>query len=1018
MVNATAARVSSALKKRRKVIFWCLALLLIYGLCLGVLLPWVIKSQAQKIAAERLDLSLTIERLRINPFLFTFEIKNLALNDKREIPVIGFERFSLDFETSSLFRWAWTLDHIALTGLHANVERFSETDDTLTRLQTKWLETQPPSHETETLEPAIDDPDQQPTRFLVRHITLQVANIAITDKVPATPFETALGPVALEVNELTTLPERIGVHDIIVRGDQGIELSWRGDIELTPFGSRGHMTVKGPFPVIASRYMQDRLPVSVDEGAVSVAFDYQLALDEVLAVALDNINVTVDELKVTDRATAQPLYSLAQLSVSNARFVWPEQLVVVPKIALDGGELWLQRDSEGLTNIEKIMARFDADGSSAAATPNSTKSKVSGGQVPKTSKPASASMPSSANAADSSPAWTVTNALFELNDWTIRWDDQSLPRPANYEITDIGLAVRDYRFKDGAAVTFDYGLALLDGTVTGKGTVVPMPFGQLDVTTAIERITLSALQPYIEPVAKVALTTGQFDGTATVASADDGFVVDSDFSVSQLRVVENATDKDILRWQALSFQALSTSTQAKELLINRIVLDQPFADFAIEDDGTTTIDRVLVASAEQEPSASEPAPVDNTQETLEEAPFVFKIGSIQVNEGGGLFSDASLPLPFATKIHNLNGGVSTIDSQSQATADVQMEGQLDEYGLLKVDGTLNPFAFDQQSDLKLLFKNVNVPNFTPYSVKFAGRKITNGRLDLNLQYAFDQGKMQGKNDLVLKSFDLGESVDHPGAMDLPLDLAVALLKDGDGKITLNMPVAGDVNSPEFSVGDIVGQALVKILKSAVTSPFRLLAGLVGGNADDFGKVEFSAGRSDITPPEKEKLDSLAKAMLERPALALKVAGIYDPALDLQMLQNMAFEQQAKAAFGEKFASLSLASEDYIDYLEDGYKDAALSPPLKVLKAQFMADGDKDTFDNLAYAKALKQRLVERVTIADDALLQLANARANNVQTELLSQGINAEQVSVLAPVNIKAKSTQHLVMALEVSVVR
>ena len=61
--------------------------------------------------------------------------------------------------------------------------------------------------------------------------------------------------------------------------------------------------------------------------------------------------------------------------------------------------------------------------------------------------------------------------------------------------------------------------------------------------------------------------------------------------------------------------------------------------------------------------------------------------------------------------------------------------------------------------------------------------------------------MQGKNRIFLDQLTLGDKVDSPDATSLPVKLGIALLKDSNGLIELDLPVNGDLRNPEFSIGN-------------------------------------------------------------------------------------------------------------------------------------------------------------------------------------------------------------------------
>ena len=190
----------------------------------------------------------------------------------------------------------------------------------------------------------------------------------------------------------------------------------------------------------------------------------------------------------------------------------------------------------------------------------------------------------------------------------------------------------------------------------------------------------------------------------------------------------------------------------------------------------------------------------------------------------------------------------------------------------------------RHTDVTVEFRNLLMPKLSPYTVQFAGREIDQGKLDLGLVYAIDEGKLHGENDVVLSDLVLGEKVDHPDAASLPLGLAVSLLKDADGVIKIDLPVEGDINDPEFKIGGVVWQAITGLITKIVSAPFRFLGNLIGVDSEDFGQFEFLAGRADLTPPELEKIVQMEKALQQRPELTIEISGVADRVIDVPALK--------------------------------------------------------------------------------------------------------------------------------------
>ncbi|WP_054113986.1 DUF748 domain-containing protein [Marinagarivorans algicola] len=1014
-MNSLVVTLKKLPRRYRRILLISASLIAIYGIGLGLVAPRVIQSQVQNIVQQRLGLNLTIEKISINPFTFKVRIDQFALSHTSREPLIGFASFSIDFEAVSLFNQAWTLDHIKLSGLHGQFERFSEIDNTLNRLAQQW--------EATATEPNTAPPPAEPSalpRFLIRNIDVQLSQLDITDQVPATPFNHTIGPLDIHIDALSTLPEQSGLHTIALKGQSGIAVTWQGSIHLSPITSKGHINIQGPYPVIASDYLQDSLIVAIDSGFFNADLDYSLTQSphnsaNPFSVLLNNIHVSLDDLSLIERGSKKPLYRLQKFALSDASVQWPKQIIDAPKIALDNGQLWLSRDKEGKTNIERLLAAqqfaFEPSSAQAAVTkPTSTQPQTgqphSDKQKHQINTPSPSSVPATANAAPVDTPWTISNSRFELNNWAVQIDDAATPSAPTERINNIDVAINDFQLKDHHSIHFEYGLELLSGRIDGEGHVIPMPFSALNTTTKIQKLMLSHLQPYAAQFAKIAIADGSLDATINVKSDESqeqqNFMIDSELSINQLKILEANQNKTLLAWDLLALQALETSATGNALAVQKIILNKPYIDFKINQDGTTSIEHLLINQA-SDSTVETQAPSTETSAELKEnsLPYHIKMGSFAINNGSSNFADESLPLPFMTKIHNLNGGISTLDNHSKASTDIKLEGQLDEYGLLNIEGILTPFALEENSNISLKFENINVPNFTPYAIKFAGRKITDGRLDLNLNYTLNNGALQGSNSIILRTFNLGESVEQPGALDLPLDLAIGLLKDNDKKITLDLPIAGDINNPSFSVASVLGQALKKILSSAISSPFRLLSGLVGGNSEAFGKVNFTPGASHISPPEQEKLHKLAQAMKARPKLLLKVPKTSAEHLDIPALQEQQFMHHAELALGYPIDSEALTAKKTVKFLESGFLKRKTSQDLKLFKQSFMTQEDNKSLDALAYTKALKQQLITQEAIANEQLTTLALDRAKAIQSVIVEQGIDHQRVML-----VEAKKTK------------
>ena len=303
------------------------------------------------------------------------------------------------------------------------------------------------------------------------------------------------------------------------------------------------------------------------------------------------------------------------------------------------------------------------------------------------------------------------------------------------------------------------------------------------------------------------------------------------------------------------------------------------------------------------------------------------------------------------------------------------------------------------------FRNLLMPQLSPYTVQFAGREIDEGKLDLDLRFAIDQAQLHGQNSIVLSDLVLGAKVDHPDAASLPLWLAVALLKDSNGVIDIDLPVEGNINDPEFQIGGVVWQAISGLITKIVSAPFRLLGGLIGLDSEDLGQFEFLAGRADLTPPEIEKIAQLEEALQQRPELVVEVSGVTNPEIDVPALKYIRLRDTARARLGEEgnggdseFVMLDAEIRNVIETLfVERFPDITLEA-VKSGHTGPLADDPvgEPALDELAYAADLVDRLLASEVVGEQDLTQLAHARAEAIRTAFLATGQFDESRIVMA----------------------
>jgi HAMP domain-containing protein len=290
-------------------------------------------------------------------------------------------------------------------------------------------------------------------------------------------------------------------------------------------------------------------------------------------------------------------------------------------------------------------------------------------------------------------------------------------------------------------------------------------------------------------------------------------------------------------------------------------------------------------------------------------------------------------------------------------------------------------------------------------VEFAGYKVEKGKISLKLKYKVVDGELTASSNILIDQFELGEKIDNPKAITLPLEMAIALLKDSDGKISIDVPITGRLDDPQFDLGALISDAIVGALSKVVSSPFSALASLADSDAD-ISTIQFSAGNTVLNKTQIEKLTTLAKLLKERSVLILDIKGTAFKAQDWPAMQEVALYDLIKKRradeINEKEGNKKTLA-DYVELSDSDYKrllaDLFIEKFPQVAKKSFF--GTPELIDAKAgdFYQVAKQHLSVNLKGEQSRLKDLAARRARAIANYLVIQsGVPNAQVFILDPV--------------------
>ncbi|MDN3237816.1 DUF748 domain-containing protein [Pseudomonas sp. WAC2] len=908
-----------------------LSLLLLYCLLGFLILPRVALHVANQQLTRYTTQPAQIDEITFNPFTFEVELKGFRIGSP-EHPVLAAKRLYADLELNSLWRMEAHLARLELEEPVVDVRL--EKDGTLNL--TELFKT--PENSDPQDKPTANS-TEQPFPLTIDALVLQKAQVHYRDQQLKQPVEVSFNPIDLTLKNIGTRTENPGRYSLNAQAGQDGALTSEGTLHLVPFTLNGSLELKEAALAPWWAYVSEALPLSLDKGRLNGHAQYHLETGKTFQLQLSKTSLSLDELS-SKAVNATPQIHLNHLAIADATLDLTKRQIHLGKLETRNLEAWVSRDRDGQLDWAKLFT-----------------------------------FPEQPEALPDTPNWQISLGKTDLQGGRLHLKDLAASAPVDLDIKDINLALSSLDLAGQMPTTVNLNAQVgLHGQleVSGELTLNPVT-ARLHIIN--NDIDLRLAQAYIAPYIRLEVRSGMLASDINLSLHDTAplaLSVTGQAQLTQLHTLDTQRQRDFLRWQTLTLKGISYE-HGQRLAIDDITLLRPYARLIINEDLTTNFRQLLI------PQPKDEAPDDTT-------PLTLHIGGIHVVNGSANFADYSLTPSFITAIQELNGQIGTLDTKASDPAEISLTGKVDRFAPVNIKGRLNPLDPLNKLNVTAAFRHVELTTLTPYSGKFAGYAIRKGRLDLDLNYRIDNSKLDAQNHLVLDQLELGERIDSPDAVDLPVRLAVALLKDSHGRIDLTLPVAGNLNDPNFSVAPIIWQTMRNVIARAVQSPFKMLAGLAGRAETDLNEIPFEAASVNLTGEARQSLDTLAQALKNRPQLQLDVEGRSAVEIDGPSLSAQRLEREFQTQYynllqrrGDKVpadATQLAVPEDMRPALLEGIYRTRLKqqPP-----AEWTHLSDTERQQRLSAA------ILDSWKTSDLLLRRLAQARAQNIKQYLVEK---------------------------------
>ena len=814
-----------------------------------------------------------------------------------------------------------------------------------------------------TAPPVIENVDAEesaaPLRLRIQALSLANSAIDFHDEIPAEGFETRLKQISMEVKDFDNGSSVLATLALNFMTERNEAFELAGEGTLKPLSANFDVKLKRLLLAAYYPYLQTHLMAPVN-GFLTL--ESKVGFDQETGIRLHDGRLLLDALHVPFRPGEG--FSLPRLTASGVQADLKRQSYHLEELVLDQGRVKLTRFSDGRWSPLDLLRKAE--------------------------KPAEATV-SAAPPPSSAPHFTLGRLL--VNNWQAEFRDETVDNTLTFSKLNLAMdrLVYPEMTVDRAAFTASCAGGKLQLEASGR--LDPLA---LNGRLQLKQLPLSQFWAYVPPNVRVLLVTGDLNSDLRFRLVQKQQQISGDcrgsLDINDLYLVNSDDADDLLRWENLNLDRIALDLEQSRLSIADIALSGLVTRLMITPEGTLNFSKVVEKeeSVVQEDPATPSAPPDQPESPPRD--WHVAIDNVTLQNGRIDFTDRHMSPPFHAEMINLGGRISGLSSSPEMQADVDVRGHLQSRSPLQIVGTMNPLSNTPQVDLKVIFSDIELSPVTPYTGRYLGYTVDKGKLFLDLSYRVENKVLVASNKIFLDQFTFGSSVESADAVNLPVKLAVALLKDRNGEIHLDVPVSGQTDDPEFSLLRIVWQVLGNLLVKAATSPFALLTSFAGG--EDFSAVQFAPGSAKLSELDRKNLAKLATVLVDRPALKLELTGHAEATIDEEAYRRQLLENRIKRvkflesarnkeiAAGQTVEMIEVTVAERPRYLKEVYRKEDLPKPRNVIGLL------KDLPD-----EEMEKLILSHTMIGPAQLSELAWARSAAVKDELVEQnGLPAERI--------------------------
>lgn len=381
--------------------------------------------------------------------------------------------------------------------------------------------------------------------------------------------------------------------------------------------------------------------------------------------------------------------------------------------------------------------------------------------------------------------------------------------------------------------------------------------GNYNLTAALEDFALKNIEPLTDGVLQPCSIGGSLQAKLNAEGTISEILkshIGGTVTLNNVSLQQKEASSPVAHLARLDVKVNNINLDANSYDISSIILTGLEAQYEQWPDHST-LDNILLPDNPESPDNLE-SPENPENPDSPSTPIKLHVGQLAVKDCNVSYADHTLPDPFLFPLTNLN--IEANDLTLAGGNNAKLRAMLPGGGHLMVNWKGNLDDWKQHQDLFLSIKGLDMKQLSPWAVAYTGQPIEDGIFGLTTRLTINNSQLDNQNKLDIFKARVGSRrKDVDPKIKVPLKTALYILRDKDDKILIDLPIKGNVDSPEFNYMKLVWKTLGNLLVKVATSPVRALGNALGMNSSNLDFIAIDPDQRGFTSEQYHLLSDLA-----------------------------------------------------------------------------------------------------------------------------------------------------------------